>query len=230
MKRSCLLVLVLLLLAGLFELHAAVIHLHTGESLQGRIRQMDDTTLTLESNSGFGVLQIEKAQIRLIEFEGQKQDFTRKIGLGYYQRGLATNGKGKAEEYSIGALSLKYWTSHTDAVQLQMGYAGTSQGSEKLLEIVQIDARYSQVMIQEGNQNIYWGAGMGYLGVVDDDVELDDNGLNIQGFLGIEIFLATLPNLGISGEIGVISQNVGDRRSFALFNSGFPTLAVHYYF
>lgn len=204
--------------------YAAIIHLNSGESLSGRIQSMDDQTLSLESDRGFGVLQIDKADIRLIEFDGNRRDLSRKFGLGYYYRAPVS------KEFSVSSASIKYWLNNSDAVDMQIGYAGTADDGTKLEEIFHLEMRFSRVMIQEGNHDIYYGGGLGFISVTDEESKTDDTGLSFQAMLGIEFFFINYPNLGISAELGVTNQTVGDRKSIGLFSSGFPTMAARYYF
>ncbi len=206
------------------NVYAAKIHLNSGESLSGKIQGMDDQTLSLESDRGFGVLQIDKADMRLIEFDGNQRDLSRKFGLGYYQRGPV------AQEFSIGAASLKYWLNSTDAVDMLVGYGGTVEGGDKLEEIFNLEVRFSRVVLQEGNHDLYWGGGLGFISVTDEETKTDDTGITLRGLLGVEFFFVSFPNLGISAELGVSNQTVGGRTTMGIFSSGFPTMAVRYYF
>ncbi|MBF0286553.1 MAG: hypothetical protein HQM14_01930 [SAR324 cluster bacterium] len=204
--------------------YAAKIHLNSGESLSGKIQGMDDQTLSLESDRGFGVLQIDKADMRLIEFDGNQRDLSRKFGLGYYQKNPV------AEEFSIGSASLKYWLNSTDAVDMLIGYGGTIEGGDKLEEIFSLEVRFTKVVLQEGNHDVYWGGGLGFISVTDEETRTDDTGITLRGLLGVEFFFVSYPNLGVSAELGVSNQTVGDRTSMGVFSAGFPTMAVRYYF
>ncbi len=203
---------------------AAMVHLNSGEALSGRIQSMDDQTLTLESDRGFGILQIDRADIRMIEFEGNERDLSRKFGVGFYQRGTV------AQEFSVGMASLKYWLNSSDSVDLLMGFGSTTDGGDKLEEVLDLRFRFTRVMLQEGGHDLYWGGSLGVLNVNDDDDEINESGSTVSAFLGIEMFFIALPNVGISSEIGVTNQTVGDRTTFGIFNTGFPTLSVRYYF
>ena len=55
-------------------------------------------------------------------------------------------------------------------------------------------------------------------------------GTQFSAFLGVELFAISFPNLGISAEIGVLTQKIGSRQSYGVFNVGFPSLSVRYYF
>lgn len=207
-----------------FNVQAAIVHLNSGESLSGQIQSMDDQTLTLESDRGFGVLQIDKADIRLIEFDGNQHDLSRKFGVGYYHKGAV------AKEFTTNSASIKYWLNSTDAVDMLLGYGSTRDGSTKIEEIFNLEMRFTRVMLQEGNQDIYWGGGLGFISVKDKATKTDDTGLAIRGLLGVEFFFVTFPNLGISAELGISNQTVGGRSTLGIFNTGFPTMAVRYYF
>lgn len=214
----------LFVFASVSSIQAAIVHLNSGESLSGRIQTMDDQTLSLESNRDLGVLQIDKADIRLIEFDGNSRDLSRKFGLGFYHRSPV------AQEFNMSSGSIKYWLNNTDAVDMQIGYGGTTDGGKKLEEIFSLEMRFSRVILQEGNHDVYWGGGLGFISVTDQDSRTDDTGLSLNAMLGVEFFFISYPNIGVSAELGVTNQTVGDRKSLGLFTSGFPSMAVRYYF
>ncbi len=228
MKRTIYPVFLLLFCALTARVEAETVHLNSGESLNGQIQGMDDNTLTLESDRKFGVsqgvLQIDREDIRLIEFEDSPRDLSRKFGVGYYHQGVV------AEEFNIGAASIKYWLNPTDAVDMLVGYGGTTDGSDKIKEIFHLEMRFTRVMLREGNQDIYWGGGLGFISVNDKETNTDDTGTTARALLGMEFFFVTLPNLGVSAELGVTNQSVGGRTSFGIFSTGFPTMSVRYYF
>ena len=224
MKKTFYPVFLLLFCVLAASVEAATVHLNSGESLSGQIQSMDEQTLTLESDRGFGVLQIDKADISLIEFEGNQRDLSRKFGVGYYQRGPI------AQEFNIGSASLKYWLNPTDAVDMLIGYGGTLDGGDKIQEIFNLEMRYTRVMLQEGNHDLYWGGSLGFMSVTDRESKTDDTGFTLRALLGIEFFFVTFPNIGISAELGVTNQTVGGRSTLGIFSTGFPTMAVRYYF
>ena len=229
MKRTIYPAFLLLFCALTANVEGETVHLNSGESLNGKIQGMDDNTLTLESDRRFGdsqgVLQIDRADIRLIEFEDSPRDLSRKFGVGYYHRGAV------AKEFNIGAASIKYWLNSTDAVDMQVGYGGTTDGNDKIQEIFNLEMRYTHVMLREGNQDVYWGGGLGFISVTDKETKTkQDTGIPVRALLGIEFFFVTLPNLGVSAELGITHQRVGGRTSFGIFSNGFPTMAVRYYF
>lgn len=69
---------------------------------------------------------------------------------------------------------------------------------------------------------------MGYLNVTDKTSgrNVEDTGTSFRGFLGVELFFLTLPNLGISSEIGIGYQTVGDSTT----TTTFPAFSIRYYF
>ena len=93
-------------------LEAETLRLNSGETLKGRIRVRDEKTLYLESTLTSQQLKVDRADIRLIEFESTERSMTRRLGIGLYYRPNST-----AEE-----ISLKNWISSTDAIELQLGY------------------------------------------------------------------------------------------------------------
>lgn len=204
----------------------AVVYLNSGESLSGRIKSMDEQTLSLESDRGFGILRIERADIRLIEFDNTGNNLARKLGLGFYQPGIALNGRGNSREYNTGKFSFKHWFTAEDAFEVLVGYSETIEGKDALFKIVNLEGRLSQVFLQEGQQHLYWGGGFGLLMVTDEQEKVDDSGIGLQVFLGIEMFSLSLPNVGLSVEGGMKRQSVGDRNSQFFFNA----VAARYYF
>ena len=205
------------------------VHLNSGESLSGRIQKMDEQSLYLESDRGFGILRIDRADMRLIEFDQTKPDLTRKFGLGFYQRGVALNGSGNAQEYSVGSLSARSWFDALDAIEFRMGVSQTEDKQSTLFSILTVDMRIIRVYLQEGNHHLYLSGGGGIINVNDKAVNLNKTGFNINAALGIEVFPLAFPNLGISGEVGVNRQSIGDRTTTAIFNIG-PAMSVNYYF
>jgi len=47
---------------------------------------MDEQMLYLESDRGFGVLKVERVDIRLIEFEAAERNLARKLGICLHYR------------------------------------------------------------------------------------------------------------------------------------------------
>ena len=52
----------------------------------------------------------------------------------------------------------------------------------------------------------------------------------MRGFIGVEMFFATLPGLGISSELGIGMQELGDRSTTNLSATTFPAFSVRYYY
>ncbi|MBF0352172.1 MAG: hypothetical protein HQM11_14155 [SAR324 cluster bacterium] len=206
---------------------AAVVHLNSGESLSGRIQKLDEQILSLESDRGFGVLHIERADIRLIEFDKYHPDLSRKFGVGFYQKHLSLTSQSTSGEYGTGAISIKNWLSATDSINLLWGYAETRDGGTTLLSVLSLEMRFSRVFLQEGNHHLYWGLGAGHLNVIDSQASTNSSGGSFQAVLGVELFPITFPNLGIAAEIGVSNQSIADRVSFSMMG---PAVAMHYYF
>ena len=224
MRKTIHLLLFLIFCIQTLESQAAVVHLIGGESLSGQIESMDEQVLLLESDRGFGLLEIDKADIRFIEFEGSRRDLSRKFGIGYYRQGVI------AGEYTANSASLKHWLSSTGAFDLLFGYGRTADKTIILKSIFNLELRLTQVLLQEGNNDLYWGGGLGFIRVTDRATQTAEDGLNLRMFLGVEFFFSNLPNVGISAELGVGGQLIGDRATLGIFSTGFPTMAVRYYF
>ncbi len=211
---------------------AETVHLNTGESIKGRIVRADQETISIESDKGFGVLQISRADITLIEFDESERDLSRLVGIGYYHRATPSSVGAEAAEYGLDALSLKMWLSRTDSVDLLVGFYNAEVASGTLFEVFSVDLRYASVFSHRGNLDLYWGGSVGYLNVTDrtSGRNVEDTGTSFRGFLGVELFFLTLPNLGISSEIGIGYQTVGERSTTNLSTTTFPAFSIRYYF
>jgi len=208
-----------------------VVHLKGGESLQGKIVSLDEQSISLESDRGFGVIHIQKADIVMVEFDKVRRDPSGTFGVGYFHRSTA-NGAGGTVEYGTDALSLKYWIDEVNAAEFQAGFFSSARGSSKKLAVFSMDGRYSRVFKRDANLDLYWGASAGYLSVTDStqNPPIDGTGRSFRVFLGGEMFFSTLPNLGISAEVGIGSQVVGDYTITNISTTTFPTLSMRYYF
>lgn len=208
------------------------IHLVTGESIKGRIIRIDDQTLSVESDKGYGIIQIAKADVTLIEYDQKKRDPSRLLGFGYVHQSEPSNATAAAAMYGVDALSLKYWMTSTDSLNLHLGYFSAQQDGKPVLEIFSVDVRYASVFQRRGNLDLYYGGSVGYLTVTDKTAgnNIEDSGTRLRVFLGAEVFFVSLPNLGISAEIGFGQQSIGDQTVTNLSTTTFPTFALHYYF
>jgi hypothetical protein len=56
------------------------------------------------------------------------------------------------------------------------------------------------------------------------------SGWSVRAFVGLELFLVTLPNVGISSELSLGTQDVGDASTTSLSATTFPAFSIRYYF
>lgn len=211
---------------------AETIHLKSGESIQGRIIGMDENTVSVESERGYGVLQISREDILLIEYTDERRDPSRKFGVGYHQRSAPLVGSGTTADYALDHLSLKYWLDRYDSLDLLFGFFNATNDGTTELQIFSLQARYAHVFRRQANLDLYYGAGVGYLDVEDrtGGRDVNDTGSTLQLFLGAELFFVTLPDLGISAEVGIGTQTVGERTVTSISSTTFPAFSVRYYF
>jgi hypothetical protein len=211
---------------------AEIVHLVSGEVIQGKIVRVDDTTVSIESDKGYGVLQINKSDITLIEYEAHKRDMARQMGVGYFHRSAPSVTTPATTDYGLDALAVKYFVTSTDSAEALLGYYSSILGGAVQLEVFSLDLRYANVFARHGLMDLYAGVSVGFLSVVDkvSGNDVNSNGARGGVFLGTEVFFATLPNLGISGEVGFYSQTVGKRQVTDLSTSSFPAFSVRYYF
>lgn len=223
----------LALLAGIaLPAMGETIHLKGGERIKGRIIGITNETITVESEKGYGVLQVPRNEVLLIEYQDESRDPTRTIGFGYHHRSAPVTGNGAAAEYAVDAISLKYWLDSKDSLDVQFGFFSAINDGEKELEVFSLDLRYATVLKRQADMDLYLGGSLGYLQVQDKTTspEVDDSGFGVRAFAGVEVFFVTLPNLGISAEVGIGTQQVGNRSTTSVSTSSFPSFSVRYYF
>lgn len=222
----------LTVLWGAVPAQAETVHLKTGEIIKGRIVRVDQDTLSIESDKGFGVIQVQRSDITLIEYEETERDPSRLVGVGYYHRVNPGNAVASAAEYGVDALSVKMWLSSTDSVDLQLGFYSADTDAGSIYEVFSVDVRYANVFQRRGGVDVYWGASAGYLNVTDKTTTpaIEDTGYRLRAFLGLELFFVSLPNVGISSEIGIGSQTVGETTITNLSTTTFPSFSIRYYF
>tara|TARA_B100000700_G_C15045396_1_gene857641 strand:- start:913 stop:1509 length:597 start_codon:yes stop_codon:yes gene_type:complete len=182
------------------KLFAATLRLNSGESLEGKIKKMDEKSLFLESNLTAQELKIERENLSLIEFDASERSLARRFGIGFHYR---PNG----DEETI---SVKNWLSPADSAGLMVGYkAGT-------VESFSVEIRYARVFKIEGTNDLFYGAGTG---IVSNESKKDTM---LRFFSGTEFFPQTSPNFGITLEFGIFKQ--------ASLQTFYNALSAHYYF
>ena len=183
---------------------AETLRLNSGESLEGKIRTMDEKTLFIESHLTAQELKIDRADLSLIEFDASARSLARRLGIGLYYR---PNGN---EEN----LSIKNWLSSVDSAELIVGYSSGTQDTFGL------ELRYTRVFKAEGATDLFYGAGAG---ILSKDSKL---GTTFKFFSGSEFFPMSSPNFGLSLELGVLrQQGIGD-----VTQSFYNAIAARYYF
>lgn len=221
---------VLLLLAT--PAYGEIVHLSSGEVIKGRIVGVEEDIISIESERGFGVLQIRKADIILIEYEKAKRNPDNTIGIGYLHRTNPNTAGGSAVEYGVDALSFKFWLNSESSVDFLLGFFSAETSGTTEFEVFSFDIRVATVFKRQAQLDLYWGASAGFISVTDNtgDTAIDDSGETLSVFVGAELFLLTVPNLGISGEIGLVTQSVGSRTTTNISSATFPAFSIRYYF
>jgi len=202
MLKKIFLMLTMLLFA--IPASAETLRLNSGESLEGKIRIMDEKTLFLESNLTAQELKIDRVDLSLIEFDTSGRSLARRIGIGFHYR---PNGN---EEN----LSLKNWISAVDSAELLVGY------SSGAVNTFGVELRYARVFKVEGSSDLFYGAGTGIIS------KESKRGTAFRFFSGSEIFPRSSPNFGIALELGVLrQQGVGD-----VTQGFYNAISARYYF
>ena len=231
MKRKWLFVLIGLLLgAGLAQ--AETIHLRTGEVIQGTITQVDAETISIESKQGFGVIQINRSEIALIEFEEGMREMDGKMGIGYAHSVTPNTTSTAQSDYALDSFSFKFWISSFSSLDFLVGFYSATTAEAATYEVFSYDLRFATVFQRMAGLDMYSGASLGIISVKDDAaaVPVDDSGTRWQAFLGAEMFFSSMPNLGISSEVGFGTQTVGNATVTNISTTTFPTFSLHYYF
>jgi len=183
---------------------AETLRLNSGESLEGKIRIMDEKTLIIQSHLTAQELKIDRADLSLIEFDASARSLARRLGIGLYYR---PNGN---EEN----LSIKNWLSSVDSAELIVGYSSGTKDTFGL------ELRYTRVFKAEGAIDLFYGAGAGIL------TKDSKQGTAFRFISGSEFFPMSSPNFGLSLELGVLrQQGIGD-----VTQSFYNAIAARYYF
>ena len=202
MLKKIFLMLTMLLFA--IPASAETLRLNSGESLEGKIRIMDEKTLFLESNLTAQELKIDRVDLSLIEFDTSGRSLARRIGIGFHYR---PNG-------NVENLSLKNWLSAVDSAELLVGY------SSGAVNTFGVELRYARVFKVEGSSDLFYGAGTGIIS------KESKRGTAFRFFSGSEIFPRSNPNFGIALELGVLrQQGVGD-----VTQGFYNAISARYYF
>ena len=227
-RRGVWIGLILILLGG--KAFGETVYLNTGEVIKGKIVRTDAETVSIESDKGFGVIQIKREDIVQITFDQNERDISRLFGAGYFHRfvPLVLDVGGRA--FGLDAVSLKMWFTTDSSVELLFGFYSTEVAQSSTLEVMTLEARYANVFSRRGNLDLYWGFGAGIVQVTNTASGLDENGTVLDAFFGGETFISSLPNLGIATEIGVSKQDVGSGASEINSLIISPSVIVRYYF
>ena len=202
MKRYIFIFLGILLFA--YSAGAETLRLNSGESLDGKIIKMDENVLFIESHLTANKLKIDRADVRIIEFDSSIRSLARRLGIGLLYR---PNGN---EEN----LSVKNWVSAVDAAEIIVGYSSGKQ------EKFGFELRYSRVFMVEGSTDLFYGAGAGILSIDST------RGTIFRLYSGSEFFPLSSPNFCFSLELGVQRKQGIEDNTQNFYNA----IAARYYF
>lgn len=220
----------LFLLLAASPVLAETVHLTTGEIIKGKIVRVEEETISIESDKGFGTIQVKRTDILLIEFPESQRDFSRLFGVGYYHRSVPASVAYQAVEYGMDAFSMKMWINQFSSIDLMLGFYSADTSTSTTFQVLSLDVRFATVFERRANLDLYYGVSAGLLSVTDSSRGVDDTGISLRGFLGVELFFSTLPSLGISSEVSFGTQTVGDSSVTNISTSTFPAFSIRYYF
>ncbi len=206
---------------------AETVYLKTGEVIKGKIVRADAGTISVDTEKGFGVIQIKRDDIIEIEFDQNARDISRFFGVGYYHRVMPLRLEALGLVYGQDAISLKMWFGANSAFELLFGFYSASGSGGASYDVLSLEVRYMKVFTRRARLDMYWGAGGGILDVTDSSTGLSDSGTTLEAFLGAESHISTMPNLTISTEIALVIQEVGSNVSSTVIS---PSVVMRYYF
>ncbi len=186
--------------------------LQNGEVIEGVITQFTNEFLTVESKSGYGVLQIPISSVNHITTGKSHIDLNQRDAIGYVQKDSTLSSPGGSASYSSNQLSYKFFLDKSLFGNLLVAYGSVSTNGSKL-QILSLDYRMGLIFSEVQNILLYYGGTIGYLQIKDDANSIDGSGTGYGVFVGAEIFFQSLPNFGFSGEIGYSSKTVDEYES-----------------
>ncbi|MDT8447939.1 MAG: hypothetical protein RRB13_13690 [bacterium] len=211
------------------QMAANVVYLKNGEVIIGRITNYNPEFITIESLRGQGVLQMPTSEVNMITTQDTVVNMNQRTGVGYVQKKSTLNSNSGPATYTSDQLSYKFFLDERLFGNILIAF-GSSVSNGNALKVFAADYRMGYIFDRYRNVNLYYGGSGGLLQVTDDANGVSGSGISLSGFLGAEIFFASLPNFGFSGEIGAGYRKAGEYTSTDLSASAFPTFSVHYYF
>jgi len=206
-----------------------IIYLKNGEIINGIITQFTNEIVTVESSTGHGILQLPTSSINFITSKKSRMILNQRNAVGYIQKKSTLNSGSSSRTYNSDQLSLKFFFDKELFGNALLAYGNASySGSD--LSIFAVSYRMGMIFKRIQDINLYYGGFLGFMEIKDDSMGVNGSGTSMGIFAGAEIFFASLPNFGFSGEIGYETQSAGSYNSTDLSISSFPTFSIHYYF
>jgi hypothetical protein len=206
-----------------------IIYLKNGEIIEGIITQFTNEFLTIESSTGYGVLQLPISSVNFITTGTSYIDLNQRNGIGYVQKRATINGSSGLSTYSSNQLSYKFFFENKLFGNILLAYGDASYNGSNT-QVMAVDYRLGYLFKKVQNVFLFTGGYVGYLQIKDDSRSVSGSGTEYGAFLGAEMFFPSLPNFGFAGEIGLGIQDVGDYSSTVLSVSSFPSFSIHYYY
>ncbi|MBU3914482.1 hypothetical protein KKA14_03020, partial [bacterium] len=114
--------------------------LQNGEIIEGVITQFTNEFLTVESKSGYGVLQIPISSVNQITTGKSHIDLNQRDAIGYVQRNSTLSSPGGSASYSSNQLSYKFFLDKSLFGNLLVAYGSASTNGSKM-QILSLDYR-----------------------------------------------------------------------------------------
>ncbi|MBL0691938.1 MAG: hypothetical protein JJV97_06365 [SAR324 cluster bacterium] len=214
---------------------AEEIYLKNGELIKGKITKITSSYISLESELGYGQIDIPKEQVINILFpEASRIDLARRYGIGYLHRAVETSSADRYN-YQVNQLSFRTYFTTDIFLDFLLGYnssqyVNSTTQQKETFSSFQSGVRMAHVFYGRSNASIYAGASLGVIAIEDSLKDLDESGVAVSAFVGVELFFPSLPDFGFSGEVALTSHNTKSLQRNDLSILALPTLSVHYYF
>ena len=150
------------------------------------------------------------------------------------------NGKfgiGFHTDLPLNGISAKYWTPTGIGFQGLIFRAGFSVPSEDIsASLSTLGGRFLYTVQEKVRSRFYLGGGANYtlMNVGDSEVDVNNVGLGLEGFGGVEYSFSEHPNLGFAFEIGIkfirLNSDEFEDDALDLHFTTSGTVGIHYYF
>lgn len=154
------------------------------------------------------------AAVNLISFSATAKDLGNRLGLGYKDQ-FSNNVPG---------IAIQYYPDREFGLAAVLGL-DTAQDNSKFGLML----KAMRVVFEEDNMNFYMGGGAGLIST-ETSANNNQSGFELNGFAGVEFFLAGLDSLGFSLETGVGISSIESETRFRTIGDSPLRAGATFYF